>query len=412
MARPGMESNGTLPGIAVATGVGASVTLGSESVGLYLKVAAGADLGVAFSPFFMAGNVYLDGILRLFIVSIEAHGQLTVEAPDPTYIKGEICGKVSFFFFSVKGCVGLEIGSNTRTLRAPDLVPNVWLQSHAPVLVAGQGGDRPIDASIGEAAAAGSTAEVPVVPIDTVPVVQFHASPLVANTTTFTEDLAVSPLQTPGGWVKVGGDRRVKYELTSLTLSPPLPGSERPDATWRRDPGTTSGGAKTNIDLALFSSVPVHGERALERSEMLDELVHLEWEGLCEAVAPAVCVLWTFCGQPLGPSGDGWVVEGTAAPRPTRHDALHARPDSTGRGGARHRSESRQPAWRRPGRCRVPPGHDRRAYRSVPTRRTREASGSRSATRSEAQLPSLDATGGPSQPDAHRLRQSAGVRLS
>jgi hypothetical protein len=311
----GPEPNRQLPGIAVATGVGASVTLGSESVGLYLKVAAGADLGVAFSPYFMAGNIYLDGILRLFIVSIEAHGNLIVEAPEPTFIDGEICGKVSFFFFSVKGCVGLQIGDNARDLRAPELVTNVWLQSHAPVLVAGQGGDRPIDASIGEAVEAGDAAELPVVPIDTVPVMQFHASPLITNTTTFTEDLVPSPLQTPGGWIRVGGDRRVKYELTSLTLSPPVAG-ERPDATWRRDAGTVPGGAKTNIDLALFSSVPMHGERALERSESLDELVHLEWEGLCDPVAPAVCVLWTFCESPLGPSGNGWIVEGTAAPDP------------------------------------------------------------------------------------------------
>ncbi|HEV2757651.1 MAG TPA: DUF6603 domain-containing protein [Actinomycetota bacterium] len=311
---PGRGTTRTLPGIAVATGVGASVVLGDESSGLYLRVSAGADLGIAFSPFFVVGEAYLDGELHLFVVSIEAHGMLHVEAPNPTYIHGEVCGKVKLFFFSVEGCVGLTIGSNVRHLPAPPLVRNVFLQSHAPVLTSGQGGDRPIDGSLGDATVSGSG---PSVPIDSVPVIQFHASPLVPSPATFTAPIATSPVQPPGGWVDVGGDRKVKYQLTKLTLSPPLPASTgSPKATWRPDAGATPTGVKTNVDLALFSSVPVQGERAMERSTDLDELVTLRWQDLCTPVAPAACILWTFCNKRPGPSGEGWDLPGLAQPDP------------------------------------------------------------------------------------------------
>lgn len=321
----GPQPDRTLPAVAVATGIGASVELGSRSVGLYLEVAAGADLGVAFSPFFMTGLVYLNGSLHLFVVTIGAEGTLLVEAPDPTFINGEICGKVSFLFFSVKGCVGLSIGRSDRLLPAPDLVRNVWLQSHAPVLVVGQGGDRPIDASLGDAAREGVT-ELPTVSIDTIPVIQFHASPLVGGATTFTEPLPPSPLQTPGGWIDVGGGRQVQYQLESLSISarrsdgtaiadPFLP-DEAPPAAWRHEPGASAGGATTTVDLAVMSTAPVHGEFAIERSTILDGLVRATWSDLCAPPAPPTCVLWTFCGQPIGPSDDGWDLEGTPWPDP------------------------------------------------------------------------------------------------
>ena len=65
-------------------------------------------------------NVF-EGKLRLFIVSIGADGHLDVlitrRGNDPFYVymHGKVCGHVSFFFFSVKGCVDFAIG-NTPTL--------------------------------------------------------------------------------------------------------------------------------------------------------------------------------------------------------------------------------------------------------------------------------------------------------
>lgn len=339
---PGRDPMRNLPGIAVAAGISASITIGDEDIGLYLRVAAGVDLAVAFSPYFMVGRGYLDGELRLFIISIEAHGVIDVEAPDPTYVFARICGKVDFFFFSVEGCVKLSIGSNVRQLPAPPLVRNLFLQSHAPVLTAGQGGDgnRPIDASLGNAAGyigifrpgqpdpASDGVPKPVVPIDSVPVIQLHASPDVSSTTTFTEAIKTPPFPTPGYYIDVGGERKVKYVLKDISLDPPLPlAAGKPPATWRPDPTSPPTGVKTNIDLALMSRVPITGERALERSSDLHELITIRWENLCKPVAPPVCVLWTFCRQLLGPSGEGWVLQGIAQSDPP--DTVRSSPPIT-----------------------------------------------------------------------------------
>ncbi|MEY2484260.1 MAG: hypothetical protein QOK24_2788 [Verrucomicrobiota bacterium] len=317
---PGYGALKNLPGVAVAAGLSASLTIGDVGSGLYLRVAAGADLGVAFSPFFMVGRGFLEGELRLFIVSIEARGDIDIEAPDPTFVHARICGKVSFFFFDVEGCVELSIGDNTRTLPAPPLVTGVYLQSHAPVLTAGQAGDgqRPIDGSLGNAQPVPDNGiPKPIVPIDSVLVIQLHGAPEVGSASTFTEPLKPPPFSTPGYYLNVGGGRKVKYVLKEIRLDPPLPTANGiPPATWRPDPTAPPGGAKTNIDLALMSRVPLSGERAIERSSDLHEMVNIRWGDLCTPVAPAVCVLWTFCGQRLGPSGEGWLLQGTPEPDP------------------------------------------------------------------------------------------------
>jgi hypothetical protein len=317
---PGREPLRDLPGLAVATGLSASILLGDEDIGLYLRAAAGFDAGVSFAPFFVVGDAFLDGELRLFVVSLEAKGNLHLEAPDPTFIEGEVCASVDLFFYTLEGCVGLSIGDSERSLPAPELVRNVFLQSHAPVLTAGQAENRPIDASLGDAPRVGSSAPIlENVPIDSVPVIQFHAAPDVSGAATFTEALVTPPGATPGFELDVGGGRKVKYVLKEIALASPvaLPaGAAKPPATWRADVTAPSGGAKTNIDLALMSRVPMHGERAIERSSDLHEIVTTRWADLCTPVAPPACVLYTFCGQPLGPSGRGWQLEGAPSEDP------------------------------------------------------------------------------------------------
>ncbi len=317
---PGYGTLKTIPGMAMAAGIGASIVFGDEGIGLYLKVSARADVAVSFSPrLFLVGRVQLDGELRLFIVSVGAHGKLDVEAPDPTHLHGEICGHVDFFFFSVEGCVTVDIGPAPPAPPPPDIVRNVWLQSHAPVITAGQAGDRPIDASLGDAVPLASGADLPVVPIDSVPVIQFLTAPtLGSGLVTFTQPLVTAPTLPPGGWVQLGGTRRVTYELTKIALTggahPPGPGT--PKATWRPDPATSAASGTAAIDLALFSNVPLMGGRALERSTDLTVIVDGVFGEVCTSVAPATAVLWTFCKQPLGPSGVGWELHGDAWPDP------------------------------------------------------------------------------------------------
>jgi hypothetical protein len=327
-----------LPGIAVATGLEASVTIGDTDIGLYLRIAVGAHLGIAFSPFFLAGRIYLDGELRLFIVSVEAHGFFDVEAPDPTYVHGEVCGSVDFVFFSVGGCVDFTIGSPERKLPLPPLIKNVYLQSFAPVITAGQGGDRPIDASLGNAVELvrddggfhrPDGMEDVIVPVDTVIVLQMHGPPAVRweedgtphSTETFTEPLEAAPGPPDDGWISVGGERRVGYTLKEIRLDHGLATEgELPPATWRRltrssplpsgDEVALPAGVDTNLDLALFSRAPFPAPYALERSSNLTGLITTRWENLCTPVAPPACVLWDFCGQRLGPSGSGWRLYG------------------------------------------------------------------------------------------------------
>ncbi len=318
----------TLTGLALAAGLEASIIIGSVRLRLYLRVAAGAHLGVSFSPkLFIAGRIFLEGELRLFFISIEARGELEVQAlvepPVRTFIRGKICGKVSLGFIKLKGCVGLTIGTPLNAPPPPTLIAGVYLQSHAPVLSAGQGGDRPIDASLGNAvevtpgSAATPAASLPKVPIDSVPVVQLAASPLVNGTTTFTGALAPSPQQTADGFVSLGGGRQARWRLRDITLTPPLsPALGVAPATWRTPRPPDPQSADTTIDLALMSRVPTVGERALERSTELDALIAVRWSRLCSPVAPAACVLHTFCGQQLGPSGDGWALHGTPWPDP------------------------------------------------------------------------------------------------
>lgn len=314
---PGYGTTRNLPGVAVATGLSASIILGDQSINLYLRVAVGADLGVSFAPFVIIGRGYLDGELRLFIISIEAHGELEIEHSNPTFLHARICGKVEFFFFDVEGCVEFSVGSHIGALPAPDLVTNVFLQSHAPVLTAGQAGDgpRPIDSSLGNAVPVSSSAPLPIVPIDSVIVVQLLAPPHIDTATLFTQNPGTPPA--PAGYVvNVGGDRSVEYRITSIQLSPGVTGSATVPATWRIDHTVPPGGSKLDIDLALLSRVPITGEHALERSSDLQDIVTTRWENLCDPIAPPVCVLYTFCKKRCGESHGGWTLHGIPSPDP------------------------------------------------------------------------------------------------
>jgi hypothetical protein len=322
----GME----LQAVAIALGLEASLLFGSESVGLYLKIGAGFHVGLSFSPFVIVGAMFFQGKLRLFIVSIGADGHLDVlitkRAADPPYVylHGEVCGHVSFFFFSISACIEITHETGVKHIEPPALINGVYLQSYAPVLVSGQGGDKPIDASLGNAVEGVATTDLPVVPIDTVLVMQLYASPLVPGTfDTFTQDITASPDLRPGGWIQLSKDTRVKYELESLSLVESTGSDYAPDkqapATWRveRNSGESlTNGARTNVDLALFSRVPATADRAVERSTELERLVEVRWGNLCRRPAPPAPVLFTFCGQLLGPSASGWELNGIAKPDP------------------------------------------------------------------------------------------------
>jgi hypothetical protein len=319
-------SSGSLPGVAVALGISASIIWGSEDIGIYIKVAASADFGVSFSPkLFIVGQVHLEGELRLIIISISVTGDFLVKAPSPLYLSVHVCGSISFFFFSISACVDFAIGNDSIPLPPPPLFEKMYLQSYAPVIASGQGGDRPIDASLGDAimvAAAGlpgltpASGTLPTVPIDSVPVLQLLFgvdTSTVSQTFTSAIPACVTYPGNPG--VSLGGGRSARYKLTSLTITPPLPGGVKPPVAWRPNKPAAAT-AQTQVDLAMFSRNPNVVNSAVERSTELSNTQISIWGDVCEPIAPPVCVFWTLCGQRLGPSPNAWKLFGIPIPDP------------------------------------------------------------------------------------------------
>jgi hypothetical protein len=316
----------TLPGTAVALGIFASILWGSESVGIYLKVAASANFGVSFSPtLFIVGNVHLEGELRLIIVSIGATGDFLVKAPDPLYLNVHVCGSISFFFFDISACVDFSIGNDSAPSPPPPLITKMYLQSFAPVIASGQGGEKPIDGSLGDGvlvAASGLPDLTPspgtevLVPIDSVPVLQFQfGADATGVTQTFTSAIPACVTYPGDPGVNLGGSRFAHYKLKKLTIDPALPGGITPPVAWRPNKPSTNA-SETQVDLALFSRNPSVTNSAVERSTELTDAMLSIWGDICTPIAPPACVFWAFCGQRLGPSLNGWTLFGTPTPDP------------------------------------------------------------------------------------------------
>ena len=322
-----VHGNGlSIPGLPPVTGgmtigVGfhiSCILMGSRSAGLYLEVAAGFDAILGFDPFYLAGKIYARGELRLFVVSIGVSAELEVivgrvsqTSPDITYVHGEVCGKVDFFFFSVKGCVSLTIGSKPSAPATPPLlVAGVSLVSRSPALLEGTATDRAVDGKLGDAPEDGTSGARPSVPLDAVPVIAFSSAPVLTGTV-----LGGAPVGSSGapagGWVRLG-DRWWTYELIDVTLVGGLTGGSTPSAWWAA-PNTDPARAPS---LALLSWLPTPFSRAVPYGEALTETVTGSWGTVCSDPAPLAPVLWTFDHQPLGPSPVGWLLHGVPWPDP------------------------------------------------------------------------------------------------
>lgn len=322
------DSDGTLPGVAVALGIFAAIIWGSEDVGIYLKVAVSADFGVSFSPhLFIVGHVSLEGELRLIIIGISVTGDFLVKAPDPLSLAVHVCASIWLFFFKISACVDFTIGDEPQPPAPPPLITRMYLQSFAPVIASGQGGDRPIDASLGDGvlvAASGlpqlsapASPGTPVeVPIDTVPVLQMqYGVDASAVTQTFTAPIPACPTYPGAPGVSLGGGRSAQYKLQQILIDPPLPVGTPPPAAWRPNKPAKDT-SQTQVDLALFSRNPNVANSAVERSTELSNSLVSIWGDACDPIAPPACVFWAFCDQRLGPSLDGWILFGTPSPDP------------------------------------------------------------------------------------------------
>ena len=315
-----------------------AVLMGSKSVGLYLEVAAGFDAIVSFSPFAIGGHIYVSGELRLWIIGISARADLTVligpqvvdrglpteHVEDRTYVHGKVCGKVSFFFFDVEGCVELTIGDDDPApLVPPPLVAGVSLVSRSPALVEGSAVDRAVDGVLASAVEVGADGELPSVPLDVVPVVLFDVAPQVAAGNVVLGGTARGSSGLPADpWVR-RGDRWWRYRVDSVELLGALqpPAGLTPATWWSRE---LVGDPQIGPALALLSWLPTPAARAVPLGEQLTTSVEHRWGTLCTRAAAPAPVLWTFDGQPTGPSRPGWTL--TGIPWPDADGTLRSAP--------------------------------------------------------------------------------------
>lgn len=318
---PKNVNTGKLKGFSIAVGLGASIVFGDKSSGLYLEVRADFAAGIAFSPLHFYGILELKGKLNLWIVSVSASASLDVEGPDPhTYIHGKACGKVSFFFFSIEGCVEIEINNAITLKPPPDLLTSLTLVSRSSALMAGQGVDRPIDGALGKAAVKGVDViddNLLTVPIDSIPVVNLFATPDVNGCTTFTDTIDPSSTYTLDGYVSVSANNHVRYKLTSITINQALLEDTKPKPVrfWKK-PTDNLGDEESSVDMAMLCWSPDPTPRAVQRSKELTTTVINRWEIVCKEVAPATSVFYTFNQKPLGYNSQGWNLIGSAWPDP------------------------------------------------------------------------------------------------
>jgi hypothetical protein len=312
-----------LGGFSVAAGVHAALTWGPEPIGLYLRISAGADVGISFKPMLIAGSIALRGELHLFVVSIEASADATVLiTPNDFYVSAQVCGKVDFFFFDVSGCVSLELGHKPSSLPPPDpLVRSLSLHNRSRPVLHGAASDGPVDGSLGDAVPVGEAGAMPVVPIDAIPVLQLEMRPVVDSECKFLGGAVASQLQ-PGLWLR-RGERFYRYTMKSVELSAtqangaPLPSpvdaGDTPTVWWDRY-GKPTAGDDNDVQLALLSWTPDPTPAAAERTTSLDTRISDRWGNLCAEAAPPAPLMWCFHRAPEGPSSSGWAVTSTALP--------------------------------------------------------------------------------------------------
>jgi hypothetical protein len=311
-----------LPGFAVAAGVSADLHWGPEEIGLYIRVAVRVDVGISFNPFLVLGQLRLDGELHLFIVSIGVSAQADTKITrDSFWIRADVCGEVDFFFFSVKGCVSLQLGTEPDLPPAPPLLRAVSLHSRSPALLPGTGTDRPIDGSLGEAALLDKNgqpaAPLPVVPIDAIPGLQFEMAPYLDPSCQPLGNTSLESKLPANDWAR-RGERFYRYTLKSVTVTSsdpngPFDAGETPVSWWDRH-SKQSLGDDNDVQLALLTWSVDPTAAAAERSVQLDERVKRRWGTICTPVARPASLLWVWRPAPLGPAANGWTIHGTAWP--------------------------------------------------------------------------------------------------
>lgn len=251
---PQLGGNSTLSPTGFSLGFGAGFTARYGIPLIHVDVTASILLALGTRPVLIAGVGHLSGSLHLGPVSIGASADVALQvAPDlgDTWVEFKVCGEVDLFFFSLQGCVTVELGEKSDTI--PD--PADWpLES---VCLADHRYTKTADAVRSETRPPISS--LPVVWPDAIPLLQFTNGP--ANGLQpgpFTDRLAWNAAEIGDG--VVGNDRvSHTYTLTSLGLTAvdTATGAETPvggplDAAWQ-DIKTGAPGQRGGRELALLT---------------------------------------------------------------------------------------------------------------------------------------------------------------
>ncbi|MEU8992875.1 hypothetical protein AB0C98_41950 [Streptomyces sp. NPDC048558] len=253
----GIPQLGGIPALSptgFSLGFGAGFTARYGIPLIHVDVTASVLLALGTRPVLLAGVGHLSGSLHLGPVSIGASADVAFQlAPDlgDTWLQFKVCGEVDLFFFSLQGCVTIEIGEKSTTIPDPVDWPleSVSLADHRYTKTADavRSLTRP------------PTNKLPVVWPDAIPFLQFTNGP--ANGLApgpFTGQLAWNSAEVGDGVV---GNERLShtYTLTSvgLTAVDPTTGAETPvagplDASWQ-DIKTGAPGQRGARELALLT---------------------------------------------------------------------------------------------------------------------------------------------------------------
>ncbi|NWK95837.1 hypothetical protein DM806_09135 [Sphingobium lactosutens] len=108
----GGEDDLDLNGFSIGFGAGWAMKWGGGPV--YLRASAKILAGMGTKPLTIVAGLYIEGELRLVIVSVSVRGNVKALITEQHQsFSGEFCGKVDFFFFSVEGCVDCSFGSGS-----------------------------------------------------------------------------------------------------------------------------------------------------------------------------------------------------------------------------------------------------------------------------------------------------------
>lgn len=252
---PGLRGNADFVFQGFSIGFGAGWGIDWSAGPIRLSASAEVLAGFGTSPFFLAAGVWVRGELDLVVVSVAARGEITLKTDGSrTDLHGKFCGEVDCFFFSISGCVEINVSATLGSLPDPPS-PVVGVD-----LVARQG-------HVSAKAVTGGGA-APAAWIDAIPVVHFVHT--VENGVSGGQFAVGQPMPGPV-W---SGSRDVKhaYRITAVRLEPttgppldPPTGTQFDSAWWwpgvrstTKPPWLSADGTEAR-ELALLSWEPWTG---------------------------------------------------------------------------------------------------------------------------------------------------------